>query len=529
MRPDRAGTLLCATETPEHRVPVPGAFRWHGCALDAPSRLHTVTFQLYDTQTREARAFEPLNAPAVGIYVCGATVQGAPHLGHLRTAVAFDQLRRWLLYRGYRVTFIRNVTDIDDKILERSAAEGRPWWEHASHYDRQFNAAYDALGVLRPSYDPRATGHITEMIELIERLIERGIAYPALDGSGDVYFSAADFPEYGALTHQRLDDMAPAPDAPPAGKRDPRDFALWKAAKDGEPATASWPAPWGRGRPGWHIECSAMSTKYLGTTFDIHGGGLDLRFPHHENEQAQSRAAGDGFARYWVHAGLLNIGGEKMSKSLGNSVFAAEAIDEAGPLPLRYVLGAAHYRSVLDYDPEESLARAVPVIERLERFLRESRRVLDDELPAPVRAEEGFAGREVDVPEEFAAAMDNDLGVPAALSVLFSTLSEGQKLLDGRESPGQEFGALFRIAAQVQLMLEILGIDPTHPVFASDRTETPQAGVLERLVEELIAGRAAAREHKDFAAADDIRDLLARSGVELTDTPAGTRYTIKER
>jgi len=285
-----------------------------------------VTLRLYDTATREVRDFEPLVAGEVSVYHCGLTVQSAPHVGHIRKEVVFDVLRRWLTTKGFQVTVIANVTDIDDKILIKSADAGVPWWAHAYRFERELHDAYAALGCLSPTYEPRATGHITEMLELIEILLERGHAYVADDGSGDVYFDVRSWPAYGSLSRQRIEDMEPAADADPRGKRDPRDFALWKGHKPDEPETASWPAPWGRGRPGWHLECSAMAGKYLGDRFDIHGGGIDLRFPHHENELAQSTAAGRPFARYWMHNAWVTAAGEKMSKSLGNGALVSEVV-----------------------------------------------------------------------------------------------------------------------------------------------------------------------------------------------------------
>src|SRR5689334_4804647 len=362
-----------------------------------------VTLRLYDTATRETRDFVPLEAGKVGIYLCGLTVQSEPHVGHVRSAVNFDVLRRWLVARGYDVTFIRNITDIDDKILIKSAEQGRPWYNLAYAMRRELDAAYDALHVDPPTYEPAATGHVPEMIELILRLITRGHAYAAEDGSGDVYFDVRSWPEYGELTGQKIDDMEAAEDADPRGKRDPRDFALWKGQKLGvEPDSASWPSPWGRGRPGWHIECSAMALKYLGGTFDIHGGGVDLRFPHHENEQAQSRAAGFGFASYWMHNAWITVGGEKMSKSLGNSLIVSEVLKSVRPLALRYYLGAAHYRSMIEYTPD-SLAEAESAVERIEGFVQRASAV----APVPF---------EVELPEAFREAMDDDLNVSGALA-----------------------------------------------------------------------------------------------------------------
>src|SRR5690606_7972066 len=349
------------------------------------ANLNPVSLRFYDTRTRQVRDFVPLREGCVSLYLCGATVQAPPHIGHIRSGVSFDILRRWLMYRGYRVIFCRNVTDIDDKILNVAASEGVQWWEVSERNYRAFAEAYDTLGCLPPTVEPRATGHIPEMIELMRRLIDRGHAYVAEDGSGDVYFDVTSYAEYGSLSNQRLEEMRAAEDGDARAKRDPRDFALWKGARPGEP---SWPTPWGPGRPGWHLECSAMATKYLGPTFDIHGGGVDLVFPHHENESAQSRAAGDGFARYWLHNGLLTTGGEKMSKSLGNSLLIPEITRRVRPVELRYYLGQAHYRSNLDYS-EESLREAASAYQRLENFL-----VRVNEIAGPIPDD-------VPVPEEF--------------------------------------------------------------------------------------------------------------------------------
>jgi cysteinyl-tRNA synthetase len=375
-----------------------------------------VTIQLYDSRAQALRDFVPVTPGAVGIYVCGPTVQSSPHIGHLRSALVYDQLRRWLSYRGFDVTFVRNVTDIDDKILANAQGTAEQWWALAYRYELEFTAGYQRLGILAPSYEPRATASIQQMQDLIVRLIERGFAYPADDASGDVYFDTSSWSDYGVLTRQGRGDMEAATDADPRGKNDPRDFALWKGHKAGEPASASWPSPWGPGRPGWHIECSAMATRYLGAQFDIHGGGLDLRFPHHENELAQSTAAGDGFANYWMHNGLVHVHGQKMSKSLGNSVFAAELLDQARAIVVRYYLGAAHYRSTIDYT-DGSLVEAEAALERIESFLDRADRRL---------AATRFAGAGAQVvPDEFAIAMDDDLAVPQALAVLHDTVRAG--------------------------------------------------------------------------------------------------------
>lgn len=321
-----------------------------------------VTIRLYDTSARQIRDFTPLVPGCVSIYLCGATVQAAPHIGHIRSGLNFDIARRWFEYRGYDVTFIRNVTDIDDKIIAKSAEQGRPWWSIGYENERAFNDGYDALGCLPPTYEPRATGHVPEMIEMMRGLIERGHAYEA---DGSVYFDVRSFPGYLELSNQDIDDLR-QPDEGVAGKRDPRDFAMWKATKPGEP---DWETPWGRGRPGWHLECSAMAHKYLGSAFDIHGGGRDLIFPHHENEIAQAKAYGDEFAKYWMHNAWVTMSGEKMSKSLGNSVLVSDMVKQWRPIVLRYYLGTPHYRSTIEYSVE-ALREAESAFARIEGFVQ---------------------------------------------------------------------------------------------------------------------------------------------------------------
>jgi cysteinyl-tRNA synthetase len=423
----------------------------------------------------------------------------------------FDVLRRWLTVSGYQVTIVANVTDIDDKILAKSAEAGVPWFAHAYHFERELHEAYASLGCEPPTYEPRATGHIPEMLELVAELIEAGHAYAAADETGDVYFDVKSWPSYGELSNQRVDDMVPAEDSDPRGKRDPRDFALWKGYKESEPYTASWPSPWGRGRPGWHLECSAMAMKYLGTEFDIHGGGLDLRFPHHENELAQSTAAGDAFANYWVHNGLVNTNGQKMSKSLGNSVYAAELLDQARPIVVRYYLGAAHYRSTLDFH-EGSLAEAEAALERIESFLdRADRRLADTR----------FAGSGVEiVPDDFATAMDDDLAVPQALGVLHDTVRAGNAALDA-----EDLHAAAAARGQVLAMSEVLGINPLSPGWAV-ATDEPAMVALTALVERLLDDRETARQSRDYAAADRIRDELVAAGITIEDTPSGAHWSF---
>lgn len=480
-----------------------------------------MTLRFYDTASAEVRDFVPLVPGNVSLYYCGATVQGMPHVGHIRSAIAFDQLTRWLQYRGFRVTAVRNVTDIDDKILAKSAAsfgadfEDEPgalrneeWWALAYRYEQEFLKAYDTLGVSRPTYEPRATGHIPEMHTLIQQLIDRGHAYPALGDSGDVYFDVRSWSKYGSLTRQKLDDMQGAPDADPRGKKDPRDFALWKGYKDGEPTTASWASPWGTGRPGWHLECSAMVTKYLGTEFDIHGGGLDLRFPHHENEMAQSQAAGHGFASFWMHNGMVTYAGEKMSKSIGNTVSPTEMLEIAPPRVVRYYLGQAQYRSVLDYQPT-SLQEAAAAVERIDGFLSRASRVLPD--PGP----EASAGS---VPEAFGVAMDDDLNVPQALAVLHDTVRAGNTALTEGD-----LDAAGQALASVTAMLDVLGLNATATP-AADEQANSALGVL---VEAQLEARAHARAAKDWAASDAIRDTLAAAGVVVEDGPDGASWSLK--
>jgi cysteinyl-tRNA synthetase len=470
-----------------------------------------VNIRLYDSKARSLVDFAPLEAGKVGMYVCGPTVQSSPHIGHLRSALAYDLWRRWFSYRGLDVTFVRNVTDIDDKVLV-NASEGDPWWAVAYRVELEFTRGYNALGILPPTYEPRATASIPGMQELIAELIDSGNAYVADDGTGDVFFAVSSWPAYGALTNQKPDDMEASGDAETRGKRDPRDFALWKGTKPEEPASASWNSPWGPGRPGWHIECSAMSRRYLGTAFDIHGGGLDLRFPHHENELAQSTAAGDAFATYWVHNGLVVVEGQKMSKSLGNSIYAAEFLENARPIVVRYYLGSAHYRSTIDYH-EGSLVEAEAAFSRIEGFLDRVARAVE---ATPEVEQTGV----LPVPDAFAAAMDDDLGVPQALGVLHEAVRQGNAALDAKDVA---FAA--RLRAEVVAMLGVLGLDPAAPEWAADDTGGADA-VLASLVEHLIGQREAARSNKDFAAADSVRDTLAAAGITLEDGPDGTRWTL---
>ncbi|WP_110239666.1 cysteine--tRNA ligase [Nocardioides gilvus] len=476
-----------------------------------------MNFRIYDTATREVRDFVPLEEGKAGLYVCGLTVQSEPHVGHVRSGVNFDVLQRWLRALGHEVTFIRNTTDIDDKILAKAAEQGRPWYNLAYDMHRELDRAYAALNVAPPTYEPAATGHVPEMVELIETLISRGHAYAAEDGSGDVYFDVRSFPDYGQLTRQKVEDMEAAADADPRGKRDPRDFALWKGWKsEKEPRTASWPSPWGRGRPGWHIECSAMAGKYLGDAFDIHGGGMDLRFPHHENEQAQSRAAGQGFASYWMHNAWITTAGEKMSKSLGNSLTIPAVLSEYRGIELRYYLVGAHYRSHVEFS-FEALDEAATGLRRVESFLER----------AGVTTEAGTAEL-ADLPADFVAAMNEDLGTSAALAVLHDTVREGNRALADDGTAGVASESAQSSARHVLAMLDVLGLHPHDPAWATGASDVTGRleGAVDGLVAALLEQRTQARADKDFATADAIRDRIKAAGIEIEDTPAGPRWSL---
>ncbi|MBK4157495.1 cysteine--tRNA ligase [Corynebacterium macginleyi] len=484
------------------------------------------TLRIFDTATRSQRDFEPIRPGHASIYLCGATPQAQPHIGHLRSAVAFDILRRWLLAQGYDVALVRNVTDIDDKILTKAAENNRPWWEWVSTYEREFTKAYNLLGVLPPSVEPRATGFVTQMVEYMQRLIDAGFAYPVpaptqdadatVDGAdgaanptdgagGSVYFDVAAWTkagesDYGALSGNRVEEMEQG-ESDNAVKRSPLDFALWKAAKPGEP---SWPTPWGRGRPGWHLECSAMSTYYLGSNFDIHCGGLDLQFPHHENEIAQSHAAGDKFANYWMHNHWVTMAGEKMSKSLGNVLSISNMLDLVRPVELRYYLGSAHYRSVLEYS-ESALTEAAAGYRRIEDFVK---RFADIERG--------------DWTEDFEDAMNDDIAVPKALAAIHLTVRAGNKDL----AAGDEDAARAK-AAQVRGMAHVLGFDPLEWEDGGEASGADAA--LAALVQAELERRTQARADKDFATADAVRDRLTAAGITITDTPDGPTWLLTQR
>ncbi len=454
------------------------------------------SLNFYDTKSRKVSFFKPIKKDEVGIYLCGATVQAPPHIGHIRSGVNFDILRRWLITSGYKVTFIRNVTDIDDKIIHKAGHEEITWWQVAAKYERAFTDAYNKLNVLPPTYEPRATGHITQMIELIKKLIENGSAYAP--GNGDVYFEVKKVKDYLSLSNQKLDDLLVADDADLKFKKDPKDFALWKAAKKGEP---SWPTPWGDGRPGWHIECSAMAHAYLGESFDIHGGGLDLIFPHHENEIAQSNAAGFGFANIWMHNAWVTTSGEKMSKSLGNSLQIAEVLKKVRGIELRWYLGSAHYRSMLEFS-FEALAESATAFKRIEAFLSRAESILGKEA-------------ELLIADEFAKAMNDDLAVPQALAFIAESMRIGNSAAEDKK-------VIAKTAGEVRGALSVLGCDPKDSAFAATQSNDD---AIDGLIKLALEQREAARLRKDFAAADQIRDQIASLGITVEDTANGPRWS----
>jgi cysteinyl-tRNA synthetase len=451
---------------------------------------------LYNTKSRTVSPFKPIKKGEVGIYLCGATVQAPPHIGHIRSGVNFDILRRWLIASGFKVTFVRNVTDIDDKILHKAVHEEIPWWQVAMKYERAFTDAYNALNVLPPSYEPRATGHITQMIELMQKLIDNGSAYAP--GNGDVYLEVRKLKEYLTLSNQKLDDLLPSDDSDSKYKKDPRDFTLWKAAKEGDP---SWSTPWGSGRPGWHLECSAMAHAYLGEAFDIHGGGLDLIFPHHENEIAQSNAAGFKFANTWMHNAWVTTSGEKMSKSLGNSLQVVEILKKVRGIELRWYLGSAHYRSMLEFS-FEALAESATAFKRIEAFLSRAESILGK---AP----------EILIADEFASAMNDDLAVPLGLAFISESMRIGN-------TAGEDKKVLAKTAGEIRGALSILGCDPKDAAFASSKSNDL---AMDGLIKLALEQREAARARKDFAAADQIRDQIASLGITVEDTSNGPRWS----
>lgn len=473
-----------------------------------------MTLQLFDSKSQSLRDFVPIQKGQAGIYLCGPTVQSSPHLGHLRSALVYDQLISWLEATGLKTTLIRNVTDIDDKVLENASKTNSSWWALAYKYEQEFATSYRKLNIDSPEYEPRATAHIAEMIELIQLLISGGHAYQ-VEGSADVYFSASSWKDYGELTNQKQDDLIDDSEAEQRGKKDPRDFALWKSHKSSEPSDAAWNSPFGRGRPGWHIECSAMSVRYLGGNFDIHGGGLDLRFPHHENELAQSSAAGHEFANYWLHNGLVTIAGQKMSKSLGNSILVADVLNDGNALALRYYLGSANYRSILDYS-DGVLEEAEAAVERIATFLQRAKRRL-----AETKFFEQLDLSVPNFPEKFTEAMNDDLNIPAGLAVLHESVRAGNVSLD--EEQLQEAAMAY---GEVVAMVDVLKINPQDSFWQQAGSTQEAMEALDGLVQSLIAQRNQARENKDFETSDRIRDQLKAVGVLLEDSSDSTHWSL---
>jgi len=456
-----------------------------------------MALELFDSKTQTVREFVPLKPGLVSMYVCGPTVQSAPHLGHLRSALVYDLLRRWLEANSYVVTMVRNVTDIDDKVLVNAAEANRDWQEFAREVEGTFDTAYSALGLLEPTHSPHATEHIPDMIALVESLITKGHAYQAEDGSANVFFDTSSWPSYGELTNQKLENME-GEAVVSFGRKNVHDFALFKAHKSGEPDSAAWQTPWGMARPGWHIECSAMAKHFLGMEFDIHGGGLDLRFPHHENELAQSTANGDAFSNFWLHNALVTIQGQKMSKSLGNGV-AVDQLLQLGSWPaIRYWLSSAQYRSNLDYS-QSSLSEAQSALDRISGFVKRARLVTS-----------AVSGQ---LPETFVEAMNADLNIPAAIAVLHETVRSGNSALDS-----QDVDAVSGCLAQVVAMVDVLGLILEQPKEVSLE--------LTAKIENLIELRAEAKRNKDFAKADQIRATITELGVTLEDLPNQTIWSI---
>ncbi len=453
------------------------------------------TLYIYNTESRRKEVFEPIHPGKVGLYVCGVTVYDDCHVGHARVMVVFDTFVRHLRAQGYDVKYVRNITDIDDKIIKRALERGESINALTARFIEAMHADERALNVLPPDEEPRATQHMDAILQMIETLVGKGCAYQA--DNGDIYFSVRNFPEYGRLSHKKLEDLeAGARIEVNEAKKDPLDFVLWKAAKADEPDEAKWPAPFGKGRPGWHIECSAMSTRCLGPHFDIHGGGMDLQFPHHENEIAQSECAtGEQFVNYWMHVGFVRINDEKMSKSLGNFFTIREVLKAYHPEVLRTFLLSAHYRSPVNYS-EENLNKAKADLQRLYGAL-ENVPVADKPQDSPYEA-------------RFNAALNDDLNTPQAFAVLFELAREVNKCQDPALA-----GLLVELGRRLGILYE------TPEGFFRDQRGIELA---DAHIEALIEARNQARQAKDFDRADQIRDELKAAGIELLDGPEGTRW-----
>ncbi len=469
--------------------------------------------RVYNTLTRKKEELVPLRPGEIRMYVCGVTVYDLSHIGHGRSALVFDVIRRYLRYRGYEVRFIRNFTDVDDKIIKRAQEEGVPPRELAGRYIEEYRKDMAALGILPADVEPKATDHIPQMIKLIERLVAKGVAYP-LDG--DVYFEVKRFPRYGRLSGKNLEELqAGARVEVDERKRDPLDFALWKASKEGEPA---WPSPWGPGRPGWHIECSAMSMQYLGETFDIHAGGEDLVFPHHENEIAQAEAAtGYPFVRYWIHNGFVNLGAEKMSKSLGNVLTLKELLRHHDPEALRLYLLGTHYRNPLDFATERVI-EAARALERFRNLFEEADRLAARGTPAP-GGDRGLLEEAAEARRLFEEVMDDDFNTAQAVAVLFD-LAHRLQSFKSKVTQGEAAAGAFLLGVG-----ELMGLGRVLGLFEElSRLSQPVEPEFRRKIEALVNARAEARQRRDWAGADRLRDELARLGVTVEDGPDGTTW-----
>lgn len=494
--------------------------------------------RLYDTQARTKRDFEPLHDGKIGMYVCGPTVYNYIHIGNARTFISFDVIRRYLEWRGFDVTFVQNVTDVDDKIITKANEEGRSAADVAAEYTKAFIDDMRAAGVKDPDIRPRATEEIPAMIELVSELIAKGHAYEV---DGDVYFSVRSFSDYGKLSHRNVDEMESGHRELRSDgqgledrKRDPLDFAVWKAAKPGEP---SWESPWGQGRPGWHIECSAMSHKYLGMPFDIHGGGADLVFPHHENEIAQSEAAYDcSFANYWMHGGMLQINSEKMSKSLGNFLLLRDVLKTTDARVLRMLMLQTHYRSPLDFS-QDRLDEAAVALERIENVAARLEWLATNPTEGGAQVDaEALAAQCERARESFVAAMDDDFNTAGALGAVFTFVGELNAALDGVAVSAENAHAVLAARDALIELMGVFGIECgaaaqaqyPHEVVDLARELAEYAGDdAAEAVDALLAARAEARANKNWAVADGVRDGLSGLGFVIEDTPQGAKVSYK--
>lgn len=482
--------------------------------------------RIYNTLTRKKDVFETINPDKVGMYVCGVTVYDLCHIGHARSVVLFDVIYRYLVKSGLDVTYVRNFTDVDDKIINRANQLGENWKDLAERFITEFYTDMDALGILRPTYEPKATDHIQEIQDTIAKLIKNGNAYEV---DGDVMYSVESFPGYGKLSGKKIEDLVSGARVEiDQKKRNPLDFALWKAAKPGEPY---WDSPWGPGRPGWHIECSAMSVKFLGERFDIHGGGADLTFPHHENEIAQSEAAsGDGFATYWIHNGFVNIRSEKMSKSLGNVLNIRDILKNCHPETLRLFLLSSHYRSPLDYS-DESLREAATALERLYSAL-----IVLDQLIEAGGSLDHTPDELMDLDARFTSAMDDDFNTPRCLAILFEAArcinrvntecGSSQEKIPTPEILSKCKTDIIRLSQNV---LGILNQEPGSFLESMRHSGTSDLGIPESEINSLIQKRSQARKDKNFKRADEIRDELLEHGIMIEDGSSGTTWRVKDR